>query len=350
VTEILEKQVVFKTDASIEIGTGHVMRCLSLADVLATNGLNCSFVVSNIAEQTVPALKTSRHEVLISNNLSDSKELFSHWPSGVEWFIVDDYRLSKEFESVCRLWAEHIMVIDDLENRKHDCDLLLDQAQGKTEQNYNTLVPECCRFLLGTDYALLREEFSLHRSYSLRRSRMEIKKILVSLGGTDPDDLSSIVLQGLSQTHIKSLEVDVVLGPASPNIKNIESVINSLGLSVKLHIGTENMAELMSSADLAIGAGGISSWERCCMGLPAVLIIVAENQQDNANYLSKIGAASVIDAVSDKITPEVITESVNTFCANPDNLALMSQRSSELCDGQGALRTVEFMLTEFSTA
>lgn len=337
--------VAFKTDAAMEIGTGHVMRCLALAYELSDRGALCTFIVGPTSIQVAPQLANSPFEIIIAKSLSDTDKMKSYFPHSVDWLVIDDYRLDNNFETACRSWANRIFIIDDLANRRHDCDLLLDQTPGREPISYANLTPKYSKLLLGSKYALIRTEFSYYRDASVSKKRQNIKRILVSLGGLDPEDITSSVIEGIARSELDNPVVDIVLGAASPNLRAVESLINTTDLSCNMHIDTSQMAKLMSKADLAIGAGGVSSLERCCLGLPSLLLILASNQIDNGDMLESVGAAMVINSSSDKIRPWDIEKRLNIIYKDPYLLEKMSKCSNAICDGQGTSRVAEKLLT-----
>ena len=240
------------------------------------------------------------------------------------------------FETACRPWVRRIVTIDDLANRPHDCDLLLDQTFGRRESDYRPWVPGGCRLLLGPDFALLRDDFLALRPNSLvRREQFGLKRILVSMGGTDPNDVATTVVRGILESGL-SVDVDVVLGAATAS-PALASAVEGCGKRVRLLPRVANMAELMAAADLAIGAGGVTSWERCCMGLPTLLIVTADNQELIAARLAEAGAARILGWHAD-VRPENIAVAVRELRDDPAALAGMSAAAREICDGKGVDR------------
>lgn len=235
------------------------------------------------------------------------------------------------------------MVIDDLANRRHDCDLLLDQTLGRVSEDYSSLVPDKAKLLLGPSFALLRPEFGLMRSRSLERRKGILERVLVSLGGSDPKDITSLTLRALKAVGIPC-EIDVVLGSGSPNYHAVARVIETMDLPVNLHLDTSCMSELMASADLSIGACGTTSWERCALGLPALVIVTAENQRFIAEKLEDSGAVKVLGDWTE-VTEDLLKFELYQLASNPRTLSLMSQVASEICDGRGLERTFTEILS-----
>jgi len=320
---------VFRTDASARIGAGHVMRCLTLADALNEHGWRCGFACGEETIDTVPALGRSNHRLVELDSISD-----------IDMLVVDHYGLDAVFEKSCRQSARRILVIDDLADRPHDCDILLDQTFGRKAAEYANLVPADCTVLTGSKYALVRSMFASTRPQALERraANGDIKRILVSLGSTDPDNVTSMVLKSLSGLA-KAVKIDVVLGSNAPHLSGVQALAETLPLDITVHVDCRDMAERNRIADLAIGAAGSSSWERCCLGLPTLMIVIADNQERIAVELDSAGAAINL-GLSSAIGEQDITSAIENLMNNPEKLNDMSARAAALCDGRGAERVI----------
>lgn len=333
--------IAFRVDSSAAIGAGHVMRCLTLAGELRGSCKEIVFIHRELpgnmidyiesrgflvyriplapgeAQWRMDAEKT--RDILIGNNFMP------------EWLIVDDYELDKRWESALRPWVKRIMVIDDLADREHDCDLLLDQNYYRNpESRYQHLVPENCRQLLGPKYALLRREFKIARR-TLRARDGSVKRILVSYGGSDPTNETMKALEAVELLNRPDLAVDVVVGAANPNGKRIEAICAQMR-NVNFYCQVENMAELMAKADLALGAGGVSNWERCCLGLPALITIVAENQRETVEALAEDGIVWNL-GWHEEVGVDILVKSVKDLLNNPDRIMEMARRGLVLFEG-----------------
>jgi spore coat polysaccharide biosynthesis predicted glycosyltransferase SpsG/RimJ/RimL family protein N-acetyltransferase len=225
------------------------------------------------------------------------------------------------------------MVIDDLADRQHDCDVLLDQNYyADMQTRYNGKVPLQCQLLLGPRYALLREEFRILRD-KVRVRTGDVKKILVFFGGVDADNYTSLAIQALAELNI-TLPVDVVVGAQHPNREQIQQACTAYGFIC--HIQTTRMAELMADADLAIGGGGTATWERCCLGLPTISFCLAENQR---KLIVDAALAGLIYApISRRNLVEVIRHHVDSLLENPALIKLISSTAMKFVDGKGSLR------------
>lgn len=335
-----EMHVTFRFDASPEIGGGHAMRCLTLADAMEQTGWQCCFAVGAETIATVPALAMSQHKTItLTENTHQQLSTITS-----DLLIVDHYGLDAVFEQNCRPFCKQIMVIDDMANRPHECDILLDQNLGRTKQDYAGLLPEKCQTLLGPDFALLRPQFNATRAAAVqhRLEKQEVSRIFVNLGATDANNVTATVLTGIQQAEV-DVAVDVVLGAAAPHLKALHALTEKMSDRVKIHVAVEDMAGLMMQADLAIGAAGTTSWERCCLGLPTLLLVIADNQILIADNLEKHGAVLNL-GWHETVSSRKIAEELNFLSANPEQLSNMSRSSMAICDGLGSKRVIETVL------
>lgn len=246
------------------------------------------------------------------------------------------------FEASCRRWAHRILVIDDLANRQHDCDFLLDQTLGRQSADYSQLVPARCRVLLGPDFALLRPQFATARGEALAR-RAEgraARRLLVSLGATDPANMTGRVISAASGLP---LELDIVLGAGNEYRESVLESVKRFKMPARIHTDVSDMASLMVQADLAVGAGGTTSWERCCLGLPSLILVLADNQLGIAAALDKAGAAVNLGTV-ENLSDSKLAEALRNLCSNDRRRIVMSERAAAICDGGGVgrvLRAIE---------
>jgi spore coat polysaccharide biosynthesis predicted glycosyltransferase SpsG/RimJ/RimL family protein N-acetyltransferase len=234
------------------------------------------------------------------------------------------------------------MVIDDLASRRHDCDVLLDQnfsAEGN--ERYKDLVPGSCKLLTGPRYALLRPEYADYRK-CLRARDGRVTRVLVFMGGSDPDNLTGMALKALSAPEIEHLNVDVVVGPSNPHANEIASLAK-LAPNTTVHCPRPHLADLMASADLAIGAGGATTWERMCLGLPAVVISIANNQRPACGELQEAGLVRYIGHASD-VCAELLTAALLELKDKTEKVRVMSESGMAAVDGMGTNRLVEVLM------
>ena len=362
--------VFFRADASVTIGSGHVMRCLTLADELQRRGAEVMFICREHAGHMAEHIRRQNIPVaLLKKNGSAApaakgERMYAAWLGAAwdddargtiavlagrnpdpqkSWLVVDHYGLDRRWHDAVRPQVRHILAIDDLADRPLSCDLLLDQTLGREPGDYRHLVPAHCGLLLGARYALLRPQFAAYRQAALKRRRQwqGIGRLLVSLGGMDPDNLTGRVLQGLAQIRWPGpIAVDVVLTSQAPHLEEVQSLASQSALNITVCSDVTNMAELMSRADLAIGAGGTTSWERCCLALPTVLVVEAENQRKIAAELEKAGAVVVI---SSNALEEGLLREVAVFMKDPARYNRMAVAAAAVCSGGGAALVAERM-------
>lgn len=355
--------VVFRADASLQIGTGHIMRCLTLADALREQGAQCTFLcrphaghlLALVAQRGHKALALGEpqenfnapadpaHAAWLGTSWADDAKQIMHALVGqaVDWLVVDHYALDARWEEALRNQAKHIMVIDDLADRSHACDLLLDQTFGRLANDYQPLVPDGCLLLCGSKYALLRPEFAALREYSLkRREKPVLKELLINMGGVDKDNVTGAVLRALQRSLLpEDCRLTVVMGQTAPWLENVQDLACKMQKQTRVLVNVENMAQLMADSDLAIGAAGSTSWERCCLGLPSISLLIAENQKLIISNLANSESLIPLDpSFLDSDLCSIIEFRINTY-----RLRKLSCRSSLITDGQGVKRTVKLI-------
>lgn len=316
------------------------MRCLALSDYLAGAGWSCAYACRGEAWKFVPPAAPPGVEVLVLRGDAGSEPaaLEQKWRDGCHILVVDHYERGIEFETACRPWAQKVMVIDDLVDRPHECDMLLDQNPGRTASDYAGLVPDHCRLLLGPKFALIRQDFVDARadSLSLRRRLGVPLRVIISFGALDGKNMIPVILRGLAETDI-DIEADVMIVAAAAHVAEIRDLISRLPFGVKLHVGSTNIAALLKRADVAIGAAGSSSWERCCLGVPCLVIATSERQRRIASDIGKTGAVLHLGWHED-IGPSYLARKLSELASDAGALAAMSRRAADLCDGLGASR------------
>lgn len=355
-------RVAFRADASLQIGTGHVMRCLTLADALSEQGAGCKFVcrahkghMMDLIEERgyqVNALPEPTEEIPdAAADLAHSSWLGVDWFTdaqqtqeallqfNVDWLVVDHYAIDDRWESALRSGHKRIMVIDDLADRRHDCDLLLDQNLGRVADAYQTLIPNHACRLIGPKYSMLRPEFGHWREKSLmRRKSPQLKRILITMGGIDENNVTGHVIDCLKECYLPhDFKITIVMGSKSPWLAQVQKQANRLPCQTEVLVNVSKMAELMTFSDLAIGACGGTAWERCCLGLPSYVFTTAQNQHEGALALQSLGA---IVLLSD--TDSFINELSSLFedAAKAECLKTMSFGASNITDGTGVYKVL----------
>lgn len=306
------------------------MRCLTLANALREHGAECLFLcrehtghlIKHIEAQGFQVYRLTYVPQAEIKNFAFTDDIalpyHSHWlgaswqtdadicrpileANAPDWLIVDHYAVDARWETaVCRT-DTRLLVIDDLADREHLADVLLDQNLGRCMEDYKALVPVHCRCLIGPEYALLRPEFAQWRDASLARRRQQpsLKRLLISLGGVDKGNVTGQVLEALKQCDLPDgCEISVIMGATAPWLNEVKVQASALSWPTEVVVNVSDMARRMSEADLAIGAAGSTSWERCCLGLPTLILVLADNQRAIAEALNRAGATAFLDIVN----------------------------------------------------
>lgn len=362
-------KVAFRVDASLQIGSGHVMRCLTLADELERHGYECLFICRSHQGhlgELITAKGFGLHLLPTSNDAgsegaSGGGHNHAHWLGvswqtdaqqtsevleglSAEWLVIDHYALDARWEDMVAPRVGHVFVIDDLADRPHNCALMLDQNLGRLPSDYSRLVPESCLKLIGPGYALLRSEFAQLREKSLERRRTpDLKRILISLGGVDQFNVTGRVLSALASSSLLShVYLDIIMGATAPHLEMVRQQVKGLPFKADVSVNVSDIAERMTLADLAVGAAGGTAWERCCLGVPSVLIALADNQVPGTRALEASGAAKAIydpDQVAERLLPMV-----EDLCRQPEQLGMMAEIASGLTGGTGVSEISKMMV------
>ena len=397
-------QFLIRADASLQIGSGHIMRCLTLAhklrqhhhrvafitrahqghlaDTIRQQGFDCILLplpdhattsaqpqrqpepACNELPPSPPAPAIPHAAWLATSQAQDITDCAPHIRAlAPDWIICDHYALAAAWQTAARaLCHSKIMVIDDLHDRTHDADLLLDQNHAHTAADYAPLVPPSCRILTGTRYALLRDEFAQHRTISLHQRATpparqpetalpHSQNILINLGGVDKDNHTLAVLQALSayvSGSLKALPIraTIIMGATAPHLASVQRYAATAPYPGQVIANAHNMAELMTQATWAIGAAGSTSWERCALGVPTLLLTIADNQRSIAAQLQRAGAALALEA-SQIHSPAF--QATLTHLMQPENQHRLSQAAAQLCDAHGAERVAQH-IAQLTTA
>ncbi|MBI3529700.1 MAG: UDP-2,4-diacetamido-2,4,6-trideoxy-beta-L-altropyranose hydrolase [Betaproteobacteria bacterium] len=346
-------RVLIRTDASEAIGIGHLIRCLTLASAIQNDGASVTFACAELppaAERMIRekgfelvklnapsyAKRTRNEEILPSlAQERDAQATIAATPStNYDWVVVDHYGLAADWELRMRDTGRWLLAIDDLSNRPHRCDVLLDQNLHRGDgAGYDQYVPLACERLIGPRYALLDSAFAVEKT-KLDESKRD--GVLISFGGSDPKSMTLPVLQALLDLSHDALRVDVVAGALNCNVEAIKKFVAGVS-NVWFHHATHDMARLMARARLYVGAGGIASWERCCLGLPGVVVAVTENQESQCRVLDDIGSHVYLGNAS-SVTPQGVAQAAMAVLASPAWIARLADRSSAIVDGLGAVR------------
>jgi UDP-2,4-diacetamido-2,4,6-trideoxy-beta-L-altropyranose hydrolase len=370
-------RVAFRTDASLQMGSGHVMRCLTLADALKAQGADCHFISREHPGHLLEIIRQRGHQVSslvapvhvqseqaaiknIAKGTSGPQQepahaawLGSTWQTDAQetaailthlqpaWLVADHYALDQRWEGALAPLYRQLLVIDDLADRPHRCNLLLDQNLGRRPQDYAALVPPHCKLHIGPRFALLRPEFAVLRSYSLQRRQAQpaLCHLLVAMGGVDQPNATGQVLQALKACTLpQEFRITVTMGLTAPWLQHVRELAAQMPCPTEVVINVNDMAQRMADSDLAIGAAGSTSWERCCLGLPTLMVVLAENQKEAAAHLERAAAAYCLSL--DSRLQQQIQDRLILLLSQRKKLSQMSMCAGEITDGAGVERMV----------
>ncbi|WP_282611373.1 UDP-2,4-diacetamido-2,4,6-trideoxy-beta-L-altropyranose hydrolase [Pelagibius sp. Alg239-R121] len=340
--------VAFRADASEQIGSGHLMRCITLADTLKESGAQTRFLCHDLPDSMWQLVKARGHQLMSvkspETDAAASSHLLSdrHW----DWLIVDHYGLDIQWETFLRRRSSKIMVIDDLANRRHDCDMLLDQNYRKSDRGrYANLVPPSCSLRLGPKYALLHRDYARLRASA--EPRESVKRLLIYFGGSDLADLTSRSLRAAVSLGRTDLKIDVVSSQISPRSNEVRKIADDHP-SITCHQNLPSLAPLIAASDLSIGAMGSTSWERMCLGVPTIGVILADNQKEVAAELQEANLAVCL-GTQENVNEEMIAGRLRRVVQSRD-FRTWSERCMSLCDGRGTHRIAESLINDAKTA
>lgn len=331
-------RAAFRCDAGAALGGGHLMRCLTLASALAARGWRPEFLCRDLPGaglDRVAATGFGLHR-LADDGPQTARACLDADPPG--WLVVDHYGLDVAFERAACPPGWRVMVIDDLADRDHECALLLDQTPGRAAQDYDGRVPDACTRLIGPDYALLRPSFAVGRP--VKPEAGPLRRVLIAMGAADPANATGAVLDALAERP--DLMVTVVLGSGAPHLVSVAGQVEARGAAGQLLVQHADMAGLMARQDLAIGAGGMTGLERAAIGLPALIVTLADNQLLNASALHASGAARLIGDVRAPGWTSALLPALEVLTP-PEARIAMAQAGLALVDGRGAARVAEAM-------
>lgn len=368
-----QMKALFRTDASLQIGAGHVFRCLTLAKLMRARGFRVEFLCrsddGNMSEfirsagfvchevntrtgQKKPANETNtttEKDSLPAYEFSEINDALSCRPIlrrlMPDWLIIDHYSIGTCWEREMAGSYDKLLVIDDLANREHLCDLLLDQTFGRKPEHYAGLVTGQCELLCGANYALLRPEFADQREYSLtRRARPLLKNLVITMGGVDGDNFTTQILESLKDSDLpRDCRITIILGKNAPWLDRVKTAARNLAWETRILVAVENMALVFAECDLAIGAAGSTSLERCCLGLPTIAMVVAENQYEAAGYMAHAKAAVIVDGGQNMA--KELRDAINKLSASQRDLTNLSRTCRTVTDGFGCNRVFEKMMS-----
>lgn len=330
---------LFVTDATPALGGGHVMRSLSIAERLSSMGWHVALLCGASARQMVRQFAPGMTCIL---NSEDALERHSMLAQGLQLAVFDQPGDLAPMETALRQSGAFVLAIDDDPARRHDCDALLDTMPTRLEGDYAAWIPDGATTLLGPSFALLRPEFAHLRAPALTRRWQSPADgpIVVNFGATDPHGATVATLSAMADAGLRH-PVAVIIGSAAASLTDVQDLVHRVPFPVELHIDCRNVAHELARASLAVCGAGVSSWERCCLGLPSIVIPQADNQLGNAKALAETGAATVIPAAPDAYGNAV--RCAAALMTQPTRLASMARSAAALCDGRGAGRLTAFL-------
>jgi UDP-2,4-diacetamido-2,4,6-trideoxy-beta-L-altropyranose hydrolase len=358
-------QIVFRADASLVIGSGHVMRCLTLATGMRARGAEAVFVCREQPGHLMALIADRGFRVLrlpapAPSFVPETRLAHAAWLGAsaeedaattsaavreaeihADWIVADHYAIDAKWQDLVRPVTRHVMAIDDLADREHRCEILLDQnlIEGMNER-YRGRVPEGCRTLLGPEYALLQPMYAeLHEKLEPRRGKA--RRLFLFVGGADTDNLTGRVLDAFIGLRRSDVEMDAVITVNSPHVESVRGKVAPYG-NIRLHSSLPTLAPLMAQADLAVGAGGATTWERMCLGLPSIVISLADNQRPVAEWLHR---NELIDWIGDK--SEASVERIAAALERALDMSSLedwSRRCARVCAGRGTSLVAEQLM------
>ena len=338
-------RVLVFPDSGPRIGGGHVMRCLTLAQALMRRGATCAFAATPATEGILKAFASPDIEAFpVVDDIDQAPAAAAAWAKAwrADWVVLDHYFVPPAQEAALRE-GRMLAVLDDLADRPRGADLLINPAFGWSVDRYAGLLPQGAPILVGPGYALVRPEFAVRREAAVTRRREggHLRHLLVSLGLTDVEGITARVVKA-ARPVVPDLLLEVVLSGAAPSLPALCGAAKS-DAHLRLHVDSHAMAELTAVADLAIGAGGSSVWERATLGLPTLTLILADNQRPMAQTMAAAGLTLAVDAAEPDFETR-LTHGLETLIRDAALRRSISESSAALCDGLGAERVAQAML------
>jgi UDP-2,4-diacetamido-2,4,6-trideoxy-beta-L-altropyranose hydrolase len=340
----LGKPLLIRVDAGTKIGTGHAMRCLALAQAWQDAGGQAIFMMTPGAPMVEERLKSEGIEIipmLAQPGSTDDADQTANLAQkvGASWLVVDGYQFTADYQRFVKDSGLRLLFVDDNGHADHYwADIVLNQNLHADEDLYVYREPYT-RLLLGTRYVLLRREFLTWREWE--REIPEVAgRVLVTLGGGDPDNVTLTVIQALQQVRMDGLEVVIVIGGSNPHYEGLQSAVRDSKFPIRLERHVTNMPELMAWADVGISGAGTTAWELAFMGVPSLLLIQADNQQATAEQLDALGVARDLGRGQD-FARDILAKEFKSLLKVSAMRAEMARRGQELVDGNGVDRVLE---------
>lgn len=333
--------VLFRADASTNIGGGHIVRCMTLANELVERGHQAALMAQPEGVEVFPRLgKVFPTLVEVCETPESLQSCLRE--AKIDVVVFDHYEIGQALETAARSIAK-VVVFDDYPSRIHDCDLLVDPTYGRTMQEYRELLPGNVEYAVGTDFALLRSEFSRMREVSLdkRIEKNAIQDVFICFGLTDYGDLTVPTVTGILDKY-PDLRLHVAVGSEADCVQTLRCIAEETK-NLLLQVDPVSVAKMMAEADLLIGAAGSMSWERCCLGLPSIAVPVVKNQHDIATALGSSGGALIVQP--DETFLDQLITAIDSLLGNADLARSIGKVASGICDGLGAKRVADHIET-----
>lgn len=337
---IVSNELLIRADAGLRMGTGHVMRCLALAQAWQTSGGSVTFITACDSQALRNRLLEAGFALRVLDRAHPDP---ADWENSVAvlaahpgaWVVLDGYHFDPVYHQRVREAGHPLLVIDDLAHLAHyEADILLNQNINAEALAYHCAPNTTC--LLGPQYVLLRPEFWPWRTW--RRETPAVgRKVLVTLGGSDPDNQTAKVVRALAQLGLEGVEVVVVVGASNPHLGTLQALADQSPLTIRLARNVTDMPELMAWADVAISAGGSTCWELAFMGVPSLVGIIADNQVGIAEALASQNVARNVGWF-ETLGADQLAQTVVTLMKDEGERVRISQAGRRLVDGQGAQR------------
>ncbi len=335
-----QKNIFFRVDSSFDLGFGHLNRCLILAEIFEKRKIKVNFICKNLRGNLTSEIKAKNYKIYFIKNLKKSihedyvntRKILERFDADASYLVIDNYKWNKKYEEKLRSSVDKIIVIDDLADRKHDCDLIIDQnLYSNFKHRYDKLVPKNCQKLLGPKYVLLRKEFLLSKK---KLKINKINKIFISFGGQDISDETIKVILAIKNSKLNYQKINLMVNKSNKNLKDLKK--NSKNMKgIKISTVDNELLKLIQNADLSIGAGGSMTWERAYLGIPSIISILSKNQLEITNTMERNGCiynmgwaknVKIIDY--EKLFKKLKINQLN----------VMSQKNRKVVDGKGISR------------
>ena len=333
--------VVFRCDAGSRLGGGHVLRCMTLARGLERDGWRIAFAVGSETLGIVPGLGQAGWPVVVGFDAAagEAEHLHAAFAAGAQLAVIDHYGRSAADEQALRPWARRLLVIDDLADRAHDCDVLLDTAFGRKATHYQNLVAPGTELLIGPAYALIREEFqsaaAQRATARLTTPTGAVQRVVLAFGMTDLRGITDRVA-GIVLPLDSAISFDAIIGPSAQSLAALQ-VRARQEPRLKVHVAPPNVAEIMAGADMAVGAGGQMTFERCSLGLPSIGLSIADNQLGSLRAMARHGA--LVHLPTDpELEGSALARAFVELAGDPIQRQRMAAAAQAICDGQGVER------------